>query len=207
MDAAINPGNSGGPLFNVRGEVIGMNTALETVDAAGGSVGLNFAIPGNDLQFVVNQLKEYGQVRIGTTGVVAQNLTQDMADAVGLPYPEGVVIAYIPKDSPAASITGCGSAATSSCRSTGTRSRTCGGSPAPPARSASTRYRAVPGAARRRQVAVPVKISEAAASADPRNRLMLDPTPEPRIERPDLGLTIAAVGETDHAQVAASRRT
>src|SRR5208282_2653433 len=101
VDAPINPGNSGGPLFNKEGEVIGMNTALWQVGDIGGSVGLNFSIPGNDVQFIYNQLMKYGRVRLGTSGAVVNNLNQDMADAVGLPRPEGVVIAYIPPGSPA----------------------------------------------------------------------------------------------------------
>ena len=168
VDAPINPGNSGGPLFDINGEVIGMNTALETVDAAGGSVGLGFAIPGNDLQFVVNQLKEFGRVRLGATGVVAQNLTQDMADAVGLPYPQGVVIAFIPASS---------TAAASQLR-VGDIILQVNGNEIPNVRRLTRVTGAlgvgtiVPFLVLRDgvQVAVPVKIGEEAASADPRNR-------------------------------------
>src|SRR5579871_2278574 len=63
-DAAINHGNSGGPLFNLQGEVIGVNTAIYSPTEDSGSIGLNFAIPGNDAQYVLNNLKEFGRVRL-----------------------------------------------------------------------------------------------------------------------------------------------
>ena len=100
-DAAINHGNSGGPLFDTRGEVIGVNTALITPDAAGGSIGLGFAIPSNDARFVLEQLQRYGRARPGWLGALTQDVTPDIADALGLPQPRGIIIADLDKDSPA----------------------------------------------------------------------------------------------------------
>ena len=102
IDAPINPGNSGGPLFNLQGEVIGQNTALFTVGGGeSGSVGLNFAIPANDIKFIMAELKKYGRVRAGYFGAVAQDLTEEMAEAAGLPRPEGVVVVWVQPGSPA----------------------------------------------------------------------------------------------------------
>jgi serine protease Do len=101
IDAAINPGNSGGPLFNSAGEVIGMNTALYTADDGGGSVGLGLAVPGNDVQFVLNNLREYGRVRLGYLGATAQELSQEMALAAGFARPTGVIVTTVKPDSPA----------------------------------------------------------------------------------------------------------
>jgi serine protease Do len=100
-DAAINHGNSGGPMFNLRGEVIGINTALFSPNAAGGSVGLGFAIPGNDAQYVLAQLRQYGRTRPGWLGAETQEVTPDIADALGLP-PHGTIISGLDKDGPAA---------------------------------------------------------------------------------------------------------
>jgi hypothetical protein len=94
-DAAINPGNSGGPLFNSAGEVVGMNTALYTADNSGGSVGLGLAIPGNDVQFVLNNLREYGRVRLGFIGASGQDQTQEMALAAGFSRPTGVILSNV----------------------------------------------------------------------------------------------------------------
>jgi serine protease Do len=103
-DAAINPGNSGGPLFNAAGEVIGINTALYSPGSAtSGSIGLGFAIPSNDAQFVLREWREYGRTRPGWIGVVAQPVTPDIADAVGLAPPQGVIVAAVDSGSPAAS--------------------------------------------------------------------------------------------------------
>jgi serine protease Do len=101
-DAAINHGNSGGPLFNTRGEVIGVNTALFTPNPQGGSVGLGFAIPGNDAQYVLDQLRRFGRTRPGWLGVETQEVTPDIADAIGLEPPHGTIIAAPFKDGPAA---------------------------------------------------------------------------------------------------------
>ena len=85
-DAAINHGNSGGPLFDARGRVIGMNTALYSPNPEGGSVGLGFAIPSNDLLVVGGMLREYGRIHAGWIGVHLQRLTPGLANATGLIY-------------------------------------------------------------------------------------------------------------------------
>ena len=93
-DASINPGNSGGALVNLRGELIGINTAIL---AAGGSgnVGIGFAIPINMVRQIADQLIEYGEVRRGMLGVIMQNLTPDLARAFGLDRHQGVVISQV----------------------------------------------------------------------------------------------------------------
>jgi serine protease Do len=103
-DAAINPGNSGGPLFNTAGEVIGIDTALYSPGSAeSGSIGLGFAIPGNDAQFTLNEWHEYGRVRPGWIGAHGQTVTPDIADAAGLPPPpRGVIVDTVDAGSPAA---------------------------------------------------------------------------------------------------------
>jgi serine protease Do len=101
-DAAINHGNSGGPMFNLRGEVIGINTAFLAPGAGGGFVGLGFAIPGNDAQYVLNQLRQFGRTRPGWLGASTQQVTPDIADALGLAQPRGTIIADLAKDGPAA---------------------------------------------------------------------------------------------------------
>lgn len=89
-DAAINPGSSGGALVNLRGEVIGINTAI--LSPAGGNIGIAFAIPINTAASVVNQLAEYGRVKRGVLGIHFQELTQNMAEAFQLDQIEGVLI-------------------------------------------------------------------------------------------------------------------
>ena len=84
-DAALNHGNSGGPMFNLNGDVIGVNTALFTPTDNGGSVGIGFAIPAYCVQFVVGQLLQYGFVRAGEIGVRLQDVTSDIAQAAGVP--------------------------------------------------------------------------------------------------------------------------
>jgi serine protease Do len=101
-DAAINHGNSGGPLFNIQGEVIGVNTALFSSTDEGGSVGLGFSIPGNDAQFVLKSWREFGRVRAGALGASVAQVTNDMADSVGLPDPWGEIVTAVPKGGPAA---------------------------------------------------------------------------------------------------------
>ncbi len=102
IDAAINPGNSGGPLFNTAGEVVGMNTALFTVGSDSGSIGLNFAIPGNDIQFVLNNLRQYHHMRAGYLGATLQDVGPDFVEALGLHQAGGAIVADVLDGSPAA---------------------------------------------------------------------------------------------------------
>ncbi len=95
-DASINPGNSGGPLFNVQGEVIGINTAI----VAGGQ-GIGFAIPVNMAKQIIPQLRDAGHVIRGWLGVTVQALNQDLADSFGLKNTHGALISEIAKGSPA----------------------------------------------------------------------------------------------------------
>ncbi len=80
-DAAINRGNSGGPLFNMDGQVIGINTAI--FSPSGGSIGIGFSIPSNMAKNIVDQLKQYGHPRRGWLGVKIQQVTPDIADSLG----------------------------------------------------------------------------------------------------------------------------
>lgn len=100
-DAAINRGNSGGPLFNLNGEVIGVNTAI--ISPTGGSVGLGFSIPSNLVSQVSGQIMEYGKPRRGWFGVNVQGIDQGIADAYGVSEPKGVIITSIDDEGPAAS--------------------------------------------------------------------------------------------------------
>ncbi len=99
-DAAINPGNSGGPLVNMRGEAIGMNTAIFT--RSGGYMGIGFAIPINMVKVVMKQLITKGKVVRGWLGVVIQDLNEDLAKSFGLQRPEGALITEVAEHSPAA---------------------------------------------------------------------------------------------------------
>jgi serine protease Do len=92
-DVAINPGNSGGPLFNVRGEVIGVNSQI--FSQTGGYMGVSFAIPIDVAAKVAQQLKEYGEVRRGWLGVVVQEVTRELAQSFGLEKPEGALVAQV----------------------------------------------------------------------------------------------------------------
>ncbi|MFL2503348.1 MAG: Do family serine endopeptidase [Luminiphilus sp.] len=98
-DVAINPGNSGGPLFNMDGEVIGVNSQIFT--RSGGSIGLSFAIPASVVSNVVSQLKETGAVERGWLGVSIQDVDRALADSFGLDRPRGALIAQVGQDSPA----------------------------------------------------------------------------------------------------------
>lgn len=89
-DAAINRGNSGGPLFNMEGEVIGVNTAI--LSPTGGSIGLGFSMASNVVTRVVGQLQEFGETRRGWLGVQIQDVTEDMAEAMGLDSAEGAAV-------------------------------------------------------------------------------------------------------------------
>lgn len=98
-DAAINPGNSGGALLNVRGELIGINTAI--VSRTGGYQGIGFAIPSNMARTIMTSLKETGSVERGWLGVAIQNLDRELAEAMGIEQARGVLVADITEDSPA----------------------------------------------------------------------------------------------------------
>jgi serine protease Do/serine protease DegQ len=99
-DASINPGNSGGALVNLRGELIGINTAI-LASGGTGNVGIGFAIPINMVREITSQLIEYGEVRRGMLGVIMQNLTPDLARAFGLNVHQGVVISQVVENSAA----------------------------------------------------------------------------------------------------------
>ena len=99
-DASINKGNSGGPLFNMAGEVIGINTAI--ISPTGGSIGIGFAVPSDTVTNVVAQLKDYGEVRRGWLGVKIQTIGEDIAESFGVAENTGALVAGITPDSPAA---------------------------------------------------------------------------------------------------------
>lgn len=99
-DAPINRGNSGGPMFNMKGEVIGMNTAI--FSPSGGSVGIGFAIPSTLVKNVVDQLKGGGKIRRGWLGVRIQNVTEEIAKSLSLDKPRGALVSSLTADSPAA---------------------------------------------------------------------------------------------------------
>ncbi len=98
-DASINPGNSGGALVNLRGELVGINTAI--IAPGGGNVGIGFAIPINMAVRIKELLIEHGEVRRGQLGVVVQDLTPELAQAFGLQESRGAVIAEVVRGSPA----------------------------------------------------------------------------------------------------------
>lgn len=99
-DASINPGNSGGALVNLRGELVGINTAI--LAPGGGNVGIGFAIPVNMARQIMDQLVAHGEVRRGRLGVMVQDLTPELAKAFDIKESQGAVIAKIVVDSPAA---------------------------------------------------------------------------------------------------------
>ena len=97
-DAAINKGNSGGPLFNMNGEVIGINTAI--LSPTGGSVGIGFAVPSGNASPVIEQLREFGETRRGWLGVRIQNVDDATAEALGLGTPRGALVAGVDDKGP-----------------------------------------------------------------------------------------------------------
>ena len=98
-DASINPGNSGGALVNLRGELVGINTAI--LSRSGGNIGIGFAIPVNMAEQVKDQLLEFGEVRRGVLGVNVQDVTPDLADALELKQNEGALVTLITPNSAA----------------------------------------------------------------------------------------------------------
>ena len=98
-DAAINPGNSGGPLFNMKGEVVGINSQIYT--RSGGFMGLSFSIPIDVAIDVANQLRSSGKVTRGRIGVVIQEMTKDLADSFGLDKAEGALVSSVERGGPA----------------------------------------------------------------------------------------------------------
>ena len=106
-DASINPGSSGGPLFNTKGQVIGINTAIFTPGrpafsgGTGFNIGIGFALPINLAQNIIKQLKEHGKVTRGLLGVIIQRVDTDVAEAIGLKSPDGALVADVMPESPA----------------------------------------------------------------------------------------------------------
>ena len=102
-DAPINPGNSGGALVNMRGELIGINTAIfSNSNQQAGSIGIGFAIPIRQALQVMEQILEHGEVKRGYLGVLIQDVSKDLADAFGLDSSEGALVTQVLEDSPAA---------------------------------------------------------------------------------------------------------
>jgi len=99
-DAAINPGNSGGALIDARGQMVGINTAIYS--ETGGSLGIGFAIPAQTAMTVLEQIVEHGAVTRGWLGIEPQDITPDLARALRLPRADGVIIAGVLPNSPAA---------------------------------------------------------------------------------------------------------
>jgi serine protease Do len=99
-DAPINRGNSGGPLFDMAGDVVGINTAIYS--PSGGSIGIGFSIPSNEAKLVVEQLRQYGRTRRGWIGVRVQAVTPDIANSLNLKPADGALIAGVDPKGPAA---------------------------------------------------------------------------------------------------------
>ena len=100
IDAPINRGNSGGPTFDLRGQVVGMNSMIYS--PSGGSVGIGFAIPASTIHDVIAQLEAHGHVARGWLGVEIQSITPEMASSMGIKEPKGAIIASVVPDGPAA---------------------------------------------------------------------------------------------------------
>ncbi|MFY9971009.1 MAG: PDZ domain-containing protein, partial [Roseiarcus sp.] len=100
IDAPINRGNSGGPAFNLKGEVVGVNTAIYS--PSGGSVGVGFAIPAQTVDVVVDALEHGGVVKRGYLGVAIQSVSQDIADSIGLKTAAGAIVDQVTPGAPAA---------------------------------------------------------------------------------------------------------
>jgi serine protease Do len=98
-DATLNHGNSGGPLFDMQGNVVGVDSTI--ISPTTGSAGLGFAIPASSARFVVDQLRTYGWVHPGWVGVKVQTMTDEIASAMGLPQPEGSVVSWVLSGGPA----------------------------------------------------------------------------------------------------------
>jgi serine protease Do len=98
-DATINHGNSGGPLFDMQGNVVGVDSAI--ISPTAGSVGIGFALPSNNARFVIGRLQTYGWVRPGWIGVKVQQVTPDIAEALGRTRAEGAIVAWVLSDGPA----------------------------------------------------------------------------------------------------------
>ncbi|MGA7485964.1 MAG: DegQ family serine endoprotease [Xanthobacteraceae bacterium] len=98
-DAAINRGNSGGPLFNLDGEVVGINTAI--ISPSGGSIGIGFAVPSKTAVPVIDQLKQFGETRRGWLGVRIQQVTDEIADSLKISPPRGALVAGVDDKGPA----------------------------------------------------------------------------------------------------------
>ena len=98
-DVAINPGNSGGPLFNLDGQVVGINSQIYT--RSGGYMGVSFSIPIDYAMDIVDQIKESGEVARGWLGVTIQEVTTEFADSLGMTSPKGALISQVLEDSPA----------------------------------------------------------------------------------------------------------
>lgn len=98
-DVAINPGNSGGPLFNMKGEVVGINSQIYS--RSGGYMGVSFAIPIDVAMEIQNQLRTSGKVSRGRLGIVIQEVNKDLAESLGLPKPGGAIVSSIEKGGPA----------------------------------------------------------------------------------------------------------
>ncbi len=98
-DASINPGNSGGPLVNIRGEIVGINSAI--IAPSGGNVGIGFAVPSSMMKSVMDQLIEHGEVSRGQIGITISSLNPSMAANLGLSVREGALVNSVVRDSPA----------------------------------------------------------------------------------------------------------